>query len=241
MGAVVHGRAGQSLQEPDEWAWSGTTNARRGAFFEQRVAQVLHQWLAGRRDEVHVFHDLVGLNNIVSVNPRSKLKPISLGGSNIDHLVLAEDDWLMIDAKGCGAGSLQVHQGKGVLVREDGSRKPQPWMDDHNALSRAGVPARLTDKGGIAVWVVPEATSYEHPSFRTARFLDHKKARLCVLIDAEVAAGELDDWLPVPATPADPRDVERLHRYVSAPDVLYQLDPNGAPAGIGADHAVDRS
>ena len=93
---MVHGRAGQSLQEPDEWAWSGTTNVRRGAFFEQRGAQVLHHWLAGRPDEVHVFHDLVGLNNITG----ARLKPISLGGSNIDHLVVTGGDWLMIDAKG---------------------------------------------------------------------------------------------------------------------------------------------
>lgn len=240
VGAVVHGRPGQSLQEPDEWAWSGTTAARRGAFFEQRVAQVLHRWLAARSDEVHVFHDLVGLNNLASVNPKRKLKPVSLGGSNIDHLVLAGDDWLMIDAKGCGAGSLEVHQGKGVLVREDGTRSPQPWMDDHEAYSRAGAPFRLTDKGGVAVWVVPQTTAFDHTSFLTARFLDHKKARLCVLTDAEVDAGALDAELPVPAAPADPRDVERLHRYVSAPDVLYRLDANGNPTDVVADHPVVR-
>lgn len=217
---MVHGRAGQSLQEPDEWAWSGTANARRGAFFEQRVAQVLHHWLAGRPDEVHVFHDLVGLNNVIGAG----LKPISLGGSNIDHLVVTGGDWLMIDAKGCGAGSLQVHDGKGVLVREDGSRSPQPWMDDRKAYSRAGVPFRLTEgKGGVAIWVVPQATAYDHPSFPTARFLAHRNARLGVLNDAEVAAGELDAELPVPAAPADPRDVDRLHSYVSASDVLYRL------------------
>lgn len=120
MSAVVHGRAGQSLQEPDEWTWSGTSSARRGAFFEQRVAQMLHVWLAGRPAEVHVFHDLVGLNNVTGAG----CEPISLGGSNIDHLVLTGSTWLMIDAKGCGAGSLQVRQGKGVLVREDGSSTP---------------------------------------------------------------------------------------------------------------------
>lgn len=225
MGAVVHGRAGQSLQEPDGWEWSGTTNARRGAFFEQRVAQVLHHWLAGRPDEVHVFHDLVGLNDVTGAG----LKPRSLGGSNIDHLVVTGGDWLMIDAKGCGAGVLQVHQGEGVLVREDGSRSPQPWMDDRKAYSRAGIPFRLTEgKGGVAVWVVPQATAYDHPSFLTARFLSRKNSRLSVLNDAEVAAGELGAWLPVPAATADPRDVDRLHSYVSAPDVLYRLDPRSS-------------
>ncbi|MCP3801995.1 NERD domain-containing protein [Allokutzneria sp. A3M-2-11 16] len=117
MGAVVHGRAGLSLQESAQWACSGTGNARRGAFFEQRVAQMLHFWLAGRPDEVHVFHDLIGLNNISGAG----VEPISLGGSNIDHIVLTGSEWLMIDAKGCGAGSLQVHQGRGVLVRTTGA------------------------------------------------------------------------------------------------------------------------
>lgn len=111
MGAVVHGQAGKSLREPDEWMWSGTSSARRGAFFEQRVAQMLHVWLAGRPDTVHVFHDLVGLNNVTGAG----LEPRSLGGSNIDHLVLTGSTWLMIDAKGCGAGSLQVHGARECL------------------------------------------------------------------------------------------------------------------------------
>ncbi|MCP3801994.1 hypothetical protein NLX83_22265 [Allokutzneria sp. A3M-2-11 16] len=74
-------------------------------------------------------------------------------------------------------------------------------MDDRKAYSRAGVPFRLTDKGGIAVWVVPDTTAYDHPSFPTARFLSHHNARLCVLNDAEVAAAELDEWLPELAAP----------------------------------------
>ncbi|WP_158303096.1 nuclease-related domain-containing protein [Prauserella endophytica] len=220
MGAVVHGRPGQSLRQSDEWRWSGTANARRGAFFEERVAQVLHLWLASRPDEVHVFHDLVGLNNITGAG----LEPISLGGSNIDHLILTGGEWLMIDAKGCGAGSLRVEAGKGVLVRSDGSRSPQPWMDDQHAYSHAGVPFRLTNgKGGAAIWVVPHETSYDHPSVPRARFLSRKGAEMCLLNDSEIAAGALDEVLPSPAQPVDLRDVDRLHPHVSAPDILYRL------------------
>jgi hypothetical protein len=194
------------------------------------VARALHQWLAGRPDEVHVFHDLVGLNDVSG----ARLRPVSLGGTSIDHLVLAGSGWLMIDAKGCGAGSLQVRAGKGVLVRGDSAQVPQPWMDDCSAYSRAGVPYRLTEgKAGIPVWVVPEATAYSHPSFRRARFLTRAG---CVLNDAEVRAGELDACLPIPADPADPRDVQRLRAYVSVPDVEYRLDQPDVHEG--STHAV---
>ncbi|WP_410583744.1 hypothetical protein [Amycolatopsis sp. lyj-108] len=159
-----------------------------------------------------------------------------MGGSNIDHLVVTGCDWLLIDAKGCGAGSLQVGRGKGVLGRADRSRSSQPWMDDRKAYSRAGVPFRLTEgKGGVAIWVVPQATTYCHPSFPTARFLAHQNARLGLLNGAEVAAGELDAELSVPATPADPLDVDRLHSYVSAPDVLYRLDSGSARPASSAE------
>lgn len=39
----------------------------------------------------------------------------------------------------------------------------------------------------------------------------------------EIAAGALDEVLPIPAAPVYPQDVQRLHRHVSAPDVVYQL------------------
>lgn len=91
-------------------------------------------------------------------------------------------------------------------------------MDDRKAYSRAGIPYRLTGKGGIAVWVVPQATRYDHPGVPTAQFANYtKKAELYMLNDAEVAAAELDASLPVPSAPADPGDVQRLHSYVSAP------------------------
>lgn len=191
MGAVVHGRAGHSVQQlDDDWQWAATPNARRGAFFEQRVAQVLHHWLTGRPDEIHVFHDLVGLTDVVGAG----LDPASLGGSNIDHLVLTGSEWLMIDAKGCGAGSLRVESGKGMLVRPDGSCVPRPWMDNRRAYARAGVPYRLTEgKGGVAVWVLPQATAYDHPSVARARFLasrpEGSRGEMCLVHNTEIAAG----------------------------------------------------
>jgi hypothetical protein len=237
VGAVIHGCAGRSVMEPSNWVGSGTPEARRGAFFERVVAGALHHWLAGRLDEVHVFHDLVGLNDISG----ARLGPVSLGGTNIDHLILTGRRWLMIDAKGCGAGSLRVHAGKGVLVRGDGTHASQPWMDDRTAYSRAGIPFRLTEgKAGLAVWVVPQATAYSDPSVVQARFLT-RCGQCTVLNDAEVRAGELDALLPPPADSADPRDVERLLAYVSAPDVEYRLDPratHGAAAEVVPSGAV---
>jgi nuclease-like protein len=230
MGAVVHGRPGRSILEHSGLTAAERSSARRGAFFEKQVARMLHRWLARRSDEVHVFHDLVGLNNVSGAG----LKPLSLGGSNIDHLVLTGDGWLMIDAKGCGAGSLQVHDGKGVLMRDDGTSTPQPWMDDRTAYSRAGVPYRLTEgKGGAAVWVLPRVTTYDHPSFQRARFLS-RGGHFYILHDAELADGELDAALPASGKPAEPRDVERLSVHLSAPDVSYHLGPDSDP-----DHGVD--
>lgn len=219
VGVVVFGRPGLSARQNNGSEWSGTSRARRGAFFEERVAQALHQWLTRRTDTVHVFHDLVALNNITGAG----LKPCSLGNSNIDHLVLAGDTWFMLDAKGCGAGSLRVEEGAGVLVASDGRRTPQPWMDERTAYSRAGVPYRLTNgKGGVAIWVLPSHTAFDEPSVLNAKFLT-TGGRMTVLHDTELAAGALDELLPAPALPADPRDIDRLRGHVSAPEIHYQL------------------
>jgi hypothetical protein len=53
VGAVVHGRAGQGLQQLDDWAWSGTVNARRGAFWQIREVT----WRSPRWPLVLVFAD----------------------------------------------------------------------------------------------------------------------------------------------------------------------------------------
>ena len=222
MCAVVHGGPGRSILERSGQSAAERSAARRGAFFERQVARMLHRWLANRPDDVHVFHDLVGLNDIRGAG----LRPLSLGGTNIDHLVLTSDGWLMIDAKGCGAGDLQVHDGKGVLVREDGTRTPQPWMDDRAAYSRAGIPYRLTEgKPGSAVWVLPRATTYGHPSVHKARFLS--RGVIYILHDAEVAAGELDTALPPSERSADPRDVARLSAHLSCPGIFRRIGPHG--------------
>ncbi|TDC91038.1 hypothetical protein E1292_43030 [Nonomuraea deserti] len=93
------------------------------------------------------------------------LGPLSLGTSNIDHLVLTGDTWLIIDAKGCRAGTLGLNpKGKGVLVKTDGILVPQKWLDDGRAYSRSGVIYRLTDAmQGLTAWIVPDSTLL-HPS-----------------------------------------------------------------------------
>lgn len=90
------------------------------------------------------------------------------------------------------------------------------------------MPYRLTGgKGGVAIWVLPQATAYDHPSVLGARFLsckpDGSRGETCLMHDTEIADGALDEILPIPATPADPRDVQRLHQHVSAPDIVYRL------------------
>jgi hypothetical protein len=58
---------------------------------------------------------------------------------------------------------------------------------------------------------------------------------MCLLHDTEIATGALDEILPIPAAPAEPRDVQRLHRHVGAPDVVYRLPLDDRdPAGVDA-------
>jgi len=248
MTAIIHGCAGRSSSEPSDWTRSGTSDARRGAFFERLVARAIHSWLAGRPDDVHVFHDLVGLNGVSAIRNLAHLssrqrKPLSLGTMNIDHLLLAGGTWLLIDAKGCGAGDLQVRARKGLLVQSDGTEVPQPWMNKRANYSQLGVVFRLTEgKSGGAAWVVPRTTTHHSPSIVQARFLadlvqvelpgEHGAwVRVHVQDDAEVRAGGLDELLPIQADSADLRDVERLQAYVSAPDVEYRLGAADAAEG----------
>jgi len=99
------------------------------------------------------------------------------------------------------------------------------------------VGGRLTGgKGGAAIWVLPQATAYDHPSVTLARFLsrrpDGSRGEMYLLHDTEIAAGALDEILPGPAVAADPRDIERLHRHVSAPDVVYRLPIGEREPGV---------
>lgn len=209
MAAVVHGMPGYSLSQdggPD------ASSARRGAYFERRVAAAIERWLQTRRDVVHVFHDLTGFENVRGAG----LEPLGLGRSNIDHVLLTRHHWIMIDAKGCGAGFLGTDdEGKGVLTDSNGQVRAQPWMDDVHSYSRAGILFRLTRrKTGLPVWVLPEETKFTHESIDGARFLSRGG---CVMNIEDLASGALNELpeLSEQATEADPVDVERMSRYLS--------------------------
>ncbi|WP_074352773.1 hypothetical protein [Mycobacteroides abscessus] len=160
---------------------------------------------------MHVFHDLTRFEDVKGAG----LPALSLGGSNIDHLLLTGCGWVMIDAKGCGAGTLGVDEdGNGILTDAAGNVRPQPWMDDLHSYSRAGVPFRLTGgKGGVPVWVLPDETGYD-ASIAGARFVQKEAT---VLSLTELAQGALDQLWPLeaPAPEADPRDIARLRRHLS--------------------------
>ena len=133
----VHGMPGQRLLEGGARRY-GAADASRGAFIERAVARALEHWLAGRPDcaGLHLFHDLGGFRNITGHG----LGPVSLGRANIDHVVLSGAQWLLIDSKGLGAGTLTTDpDGRGVLVRADGTSEPQRWMDSAMERSLAGV------------------------------------------------------------------------------------------------------
>ncbi len=157
----------------------------------------------------HLFHDLVHLDRLTGAG----LPPLSLGSTNIDHLVLTGAGWLLIDAKGCGAGVLGTDdEGRGQLIAPNGERVAQPWMDTSRSYSQAGAAYRLTDgRKGQLVWVVPAETVIDETSAARARIFE-KSGTLCDL--GEVVSGALTTMLPEPA-PVDPQVLERLNGHLA--------------------------
>ena len=157
MSTNVHGTAGWSLRE-DGARMYGAAAARRGGFIEEATARALEHWLSRRPDSagLHLFHDLGGFRDVAGHG----LPPVSLGTANIDHVILSGARWLLVDAKGTAAGTLTTDSvGKGVLIQADGSKRPEPWLDNTRTRSAAGVLVRLTGLRGWPVWVVPTARS----------------------------------------------------------------------------------
>lgn len=227
MPAITYGHPGQTL---DRAPVNGdVARSRRGAFFERRVAAAIDRWLNHRTDTIHVFHDLTNFTKVKGAN----LDAIDLGNSNIDHLLLTGRGWVMLDAKGCGAGTLKVDgQGKGILIDTAGNIRPQPWMDDLHSYSRAGIAYRLTGgKPGAAVWVVPEETDYDE-SIAEARFAERGATILNI---KELAEGALDELEPLvfPATEADSRDIDRLRRHVAVDQYPIAVSPRRRRRGRG--------
>ncbi|WP_160167461.1 nuclease-related domain-containing protein [Nocardiopsis chromatogenes] len=204
---TVYGTPGASLVQSAEDTYRD--NVRRGAFHEQRVAQALEAWLRSRADHFHLFHDLVGFHRVGGAG----LEEMDLGDSNIDHVVLTGDAWLVIDAKGCGAGTLGVdEQGNGILVKQDRTVQAEHWLDDGRNYSRAGIPYRLTDGvRGNAAWIVPDSTSL-HPSVEKAA-CRQKGGEILPL--RAVNDGFFDQYFPAPQPPASPNRIARFERYLS--------------------------
>lgn len=189
----------------------GAAVARRGGFIEEATARALAYWLSRRPDcaGLHLFHDLGGFRDVAGHG----LPPVSLGTANIDHVVLSGARWLLVDAKGTAAGTLTTDStGKGVLIQADGSRRPEPWLDNTKMRSATGVLVRLTGLRGWPVWVVPDATKHDPEVLKARAF--GPGAAICTISD--VYDGSLDEVLAVPQPPADPDAVAKLTRYLTA-------------------------
>lgn len=184
-----------------------------GAWFERQVAAALDRWLSRRPETVHVFHDLTRLDTVNGTSGRR----LNLGTSNVDHLVLTGAGWIMIDAKRIGRGRLVVERGRGMLITPEGHRRPQPWMDDGRANSRAGCMFDLAkNMGGEMVWVVPDEVDYSALAHQPPRCV---RKRGYILTLAELAAGELEAIreLRPPYRAADPVHVARLKEHINVP------------------------
>ncbi|MGI5292916.1 nuclease-related domain-containing protein [Nonomuraea polychroma] len=207
MSVTVHGRPGWSLRSSGDGKYG--SEARRGAFHEEQVARALERWLTKRPDHAHLFHDLLGFDKVTGAG----LASLSLGTANIDHLVLTGARWLMIDAKGCGAGTLGLDpHGKGVMVKPDGTCVPQPWLDERRSYSLGGIPYRLTDGiTGLMAWITPDTTLL-HPSLRTAACMRRGGV---VLPMRALTDGYFDHELPPPQPAADAAHIARFSEYLS--------------------------
>jgi hypothetical protein len=207
----VHGVPGQRLLEDGARAY-GAADASRGSFIEQAVARALEHWLSRRPDRagLHLFHDLGGFRDVAGHG----FGPVSLGTANIDHVVLSGAQWLLIDAKGTGAGTLTTDdRGRGILIRPDGTVRPQRWLDSRRERSAAGVLVRLTGLRGWPVWVLPDATIFG-PGMTKARAFQGGGT---VTQISDVYGGSLDEVLAVPQPPADSSAVEALSRFLARP------------------------
>ena len=210
-GVQVHGEPGQRLLEDGARAY-GAACARRGSFIEQAVARALEHWLSRRPDRagLHLFHDLGGFREVAGHG----FGPVSLGPANIDHVVLTGARWLVIDAKGTGAGTLTTDaRARGLLVQADGTERPEPWLDLAMMHSAAAVLTRLTGLRGWPVWVTPDVTSHDPELLRARAF--RRGGTICSISD--VYSGSLDKILPPPQPPASPASVEALAWYLVRP------------------------
>lgn len=214
MSVTVHGEPGRILQRSGDRKYG--TNARRGIYFERQVARALEQWLTARPDHFHLFHDLEHFDDVCGAG----LEPLSLGRSNIDHLILTGETWLIVDAKGCGAGTLGVDcNGNGRLLKNNGTSTREEWLDDRSAYSRAGAVFRLTDGlGGATSWIVPDRTLL-HPSVESAACQrdggDHRDLGCAVLPFRAISDGFFDKLFPATQPVARSAHIVRIEAHLS--------------------------
>jgi hypothetical protein len=232
MSVIVHGTAGGSISASGPARYGGET-ARRASAFEVSAGAALERWLGDMPGEFHLFHDLTGIRVATRGHGRS------LGGANIDHVVLSDTGLLVVNAKGCGAGALEVRDGRGVLVRPDGTVRPERWLDLRRDYSLAAALVRDAELAGLRgriAWVVPDTTDTSRASLRSARCL--RFVRLAerpvfgrsalvsmgrvqftgaVVQVHELLAGRLLAIWPrfFDGSGADPRDIASVARYVA--------------------------
>ncbi|MEU0238410.1 nuclease-related domain-containing protein [Nocardiopsis sp. NPDC006198] len=208
MSVTVYGTPGWSLTRSGSERYG--SSARRGAFHEKRVAQALELWLSERPGHFHLFHDLTGFDKETGVGP----DPLDLGSTNIDHVVLSGNAWLIVDSKGCGSGTLGLDQrGKGVLVKEDGTTVAQEWLDSRRSYASAGLLYRLTDGiKGQAVWIVPDTTLL-HPTVQQAACV--RKGGLVLPLRA-LTDGFFDDHFSASQSVTAPEHVAWLSEHLSS-------------------------
>ena len=164
MSVIVHGQPGSSLVT-NESRFS-PRDTRQGAYMERVVGGVLERALADMPGEFHLFNDLAGMNNISGAG----LPAMSYGRGNLDHVILGGGGYVIVHTKGTGSGMLVVAgpPPRGLLVRPDGTEKPQPWLDARNAGTYLGLLYRVTGGlGGWNMWAIPDTTLL-HPSLANA-------------------------------------------------------------------------
>jgi hypothetical protein len=217
MSVIVYGRPGASL-EAGCGSRFGRDYARRGAFFERMTGGVLEGWLADAPGHYHLLHDLTGLG-FADARPDLGLDRMDVGRANFDHVVLGGAGWLLVNAKGIGKGTLCLdEQGRGVLVREDGEVRRQPWLDKATANAYAGMLRRLTGAQGSLAWVVPDWTVIDQESLAAARCLQLGPEVAAVVTAAECRAGALERLAVIAlsgqAPPVPAEAIETLARFV---------------------------
>lgn len=215
MSVIVYGTPGGSLDASGA-ARYGQADARRGSWFERVTGGCLEGWLAETPGEYHLFHDLAGFDEVEGFG----YGPMSLGGANIDHVILAGDGWLMVNAKGIGKGTLGLDDdGRGVLLRPDGKWKRHTWLERDTAYVHAGILMRLTGAHGCWAWVVPDYTDLTHPSLAAARCLRYGPDVTMITTALGARTGALNQLLVMSrarygAEAVPPDAIAALRRYV---------------------------